>query len=143
MECIAEQDVLKEEDGPYNCEWCSNGPDEQGFQKWYSGRKNAKKRHLNDRPKSRGVGYAEDLPPRYSAPKDLDGRVKEIKEISRRKAVKRRKLEEAAQSLVDAGGHHLADMEGMNGLDGRPVTDELVDELIQNGNIDPEEWSED
>jgi hypothetical protein len=46
---------------------------------------------------------------------------------------KKRKLEEAAQSIVDVGGHHTVDMQGMSGLSARPVTDELVDELIQIG----------
>ena len=76
-------------------------------------------------------------------PPDWEGKVKEIKEISRRNAIKKRKLEEAAQNIVDGGGHHTVDMQGISGLSARPVTDELVDELIQIGEVDPEQISED
>jgi hypothetical protein len=34
-------------------------------------------------------------------------------------------------------------MQGISGLSARPVTDELVDELIQIGEVDPEQISED
>lgn len=143
IECIAEEDVPDDENDTFNCEWCRRDPDEKGFQRWYSGRKVPKLRHLNDRPISRGVKEGEDLPQRYSSPPDWEGKVKEIKEISRRNTIKKRKLEEAAQSIVDAGGHHTVDTQGMSGLSARPVTDELVDELIQMGEVDPEQMSDD
>ena len=106
-------------------------------------KKDSQLRHLNDRPISKGVKEGEDLPPRYSSPPDWEGKVKEIKEMSRRKAIKKRKLEEAAQNIVDGGGHHTVDMQGISGLSARPVTDELVDELIQIGEVDLEQISED
>jgi hypothetical protein len=142
IECIAEEDIPEEGDEKHNCEYCRRDTDVEGYQRWYSDRKNPKKRHLNDRPISNGVQLGQDLPPRYSSPKDWEGKVKETKEMSRRKAVKKRKLEEAAQNIVDAGGHHTVDMQGMNGLSARPVTDELVDELIQIGDVDPEQFND-
>ena len=62
----------------------------------------------------------------------------EVKELARRAAVKKRKLKEAAEQLVDEGGHHMVDAEGMAGLQLRAADDGLVDEFIGSGEIDPE-----
>jgi hypothetical protein len=102
-------------------------------------------RHLNDRPISKGVKEGEDLPPRYSSPPDWEGGESERNQgnLQTKSNQKKRKLEEAAQNIVDGGGHHTVDMQGISGLSARAVTDELVDELIQIGEVDPEQISDD
>ena len=72
----------------------------------------------------------------YSAPVSWQGKVEEVQEFARRAAVKKRKLMDSAQELVDGGGHHVVDAEGMAGLELRPVDDGLVDELLGAGMID-------
>ena len=67
----------------------------------------------------------------------------EIKEQARRRAVKNRKLEEAAQEIVDGGGHHVSDTQGANGLEPRRVDDGFVDEMVGAGFLDPDELSDD
>jgi hypothetical protein len=88
-ESITEKDVPEDEEDTFNCDWCRRDADDKGFQRWYSGRKTPKLRHRNDRPISQGVQEGEDFPPRYLSPPDWEGKVKEIKEISRRKAIKK------------------------------------------------------
>ena len=66
-----------------------------------------------------------------------------MKEIARRNAIKKRKLEEAVQQMADAGGHHEVDAQGMDGLEARPVDDALVDDFIVAGFVDPDELSGD
>ena len=75
-------------------------------------------------------------PVQYSAPVSWQGKVEEVQELARRAAVKKRKLMDTAQELVDGGGHHAVDAEGMAGLELRPVDDGLVDELLGAGMID-------
>ena len=65
-----------------------------------------------------------------------EGKVEEVQELARRAEVKKRKLMDTAQELVDGGGHHAVDAEGMTGLELRPVDDGLVDELLGAGMID-------
>jgi hypothetical protein len=61
------------------------------------------------------------------------GKVKQVKELARRAAIKKRKLTEAVEKLVDEGGHHLVDAEGMAGLELRPVNDGMIDEVLEAG----------
>lgn len=70
---------------------------------------------------------------RYSAPPSWEGKVKQVKELARRAAIKKRKLTEAVEKLVDEGGHHLVDAEGMAGLELRPVNDGMIDEVLEAG----------
>jgi hypothetical protein len=122
----------------WKCEWCSDAPDKIGMQRWRTGRKRPKLRHLNDRPIVAGVGIGEDKPQTFTEPKQWEGKMIEIKEISRRKSIKKRKLEESVQELMDKGGHHMVDAEGQNGLELRPVDDTLIDEMVGAGIINPE-----
>jgi hypothetical protein len=55
MQCIAEEDVPEDDNDTFNCDWYRHDADKEGFQRWYSGRKTPKLRHLNDRPISKGV----------------------------------------------------------------------------------------
>ena len=73
---------------------------------------------------------------RYSAPPSWDGKVEQVKELARRAAIKKRKLTEAVEKLVDEGGHHLVDAEGMAGLELRPVNDGMIDEVLQAGLVE-------
>lgn len=127
----------------WKCEWCTNGADHQGKQRWTTGRKKAKLRHVNDAPRARGAKADEEPPARYSAAPTWDGKVTEIKELARREAVKKRKLHEAAESLVGKGGHHLVDAEGLGGLELRAVDECLVDDFINAGIIDDEMQGDD
>ena len=65
-----------------------------------------------------------------------------MQEISRRKAIKKRKLKDLVERRVDEGGHHMVDAEGSNGLEARPVDDALVDEMVGAGIVDPEDLSD-
>lgn len=130
-------------EGQWICEWCTNGPDDKGYMRWKSGRKKAKLRHINDTPKAQGVQQGDEVPKRYSAPPSWEGKVEEVRELSQRQAVKKRKLRVAVQELVDGGGHHMADAEGADGLEPRAVDDGLVDEIVGAGLIDPDNMSND
>lgn len=39
------------------------------------------------------------------------------------------------EKLVDEGGHHLVDAEGMAGLELRPVNDGMIDEVLEAGRV--------
>ena len=118
----------------WTCVWCKNMPDKQGYQRW---KKGARKRHVRDFPKLHGAEYGENQPQRYSAPPTWEGKVAEVKELARRQAIRKRKLTETVEGLVDQGGHHLVDAQGMAGLVLRPVDAGLVDEMIGEGLVDP------
>ena len=45
-------------------------------------------------------------------------------------------MTEAVEQLVDEGGHHLVDAEGMAGLELRPVNDGMIDEVLQAGLVE-------
>ena len=83
------------------------------------------------------------MPSNYSAPPSWDGKVKEVKELARRSAIKKRKLTEAVEQLVAEGGHHVVDAEGAAGLEMRPVDDGLVDELVGAGVVDEADYEAD
>lgn len=142
-DCANVPDAFDAGSDDWRCEWCLNGADREGNQRWLSGRKKPKLRHLNDRPVAKGAQAGMDPPLEYSAPPLWEGKVEEIRELSRRQAVKKRKLRVAVQDLVDAGGHHLMDAEGQGGLESRAVDDGLVDELVGAGIVDPDELGED
>lgn len=141
-DCANVPDAVGESDEHWRCEWCCSKVDQEGYQRWTTGRKKPKKRHLKDRPRVNGGQEGKDPPQKYSAPRDWDGKVEEIRELSRRQAIKKRKLAEAVQELVDEEGHHLVDAEGMNGLGLRNVDDGLVDEMVGAGFIHPEDFDE-
>ena len=62
--------------------------------------------------------------------------------MSRRLAIKKRKLQEAVEELVDQKGHHLVDAEGMAGLELRAVDDGLVDEMVGAGMVHPDDMDD-
>ena len=45
-------------------------------------------------------------------------------------------MTEAVEKLIDEGGHHLVDAEGMAGLELRPVNDGMIDEVLQAGLVE-------
>jgi hypothetical protein len=59
-----------------------------------------------------------------------------VKELGQRAAIKKRKLTEAVEKLVDERGHHLVDAEGMAGLELRPVNDGMIDEVLEAGLVE-------
>ncbi len=120
----------------WKCEWCEDKEDREGYHRWREGRKRPKKRHFRDMPKNQGIAKDAESPMQHSAPVSWEGKVEQIKELARRAAVKKRKLMDSAQELVDGGGHHEVDAEGMAGLELRAVDDGLIDELIGAGMID-------
>lgn len=132
-DCVGVVDIGAVQSDDWKCEWCKSVVDKRGFQKWESGRKNAKKRHRKDIPKLNGAILGGDTAVRYSAPPSWDGKVEQVKEFARRAAIKKRKLTEAVENLVDKGGHHLVDTEGIAGLEPRPVDDGMIDEALQAG----------
>jgi PHD-finger len=132
-DCVGVVDAASVQNDDWKCEWCKSDIDKEGYQRWKSGRKNAKKRHHKDIPKLNGGVLGGDPPIRHSAPPSWEGKVEEVKELARRAAIKKRKLTEAVEKLVDEGGHHLVDAEGMDGLELRPVNEGMIDEAIGAG----------
>ena len=86
-DCADVADVAAVQNTDWKCEWCKNGVDKEGFQRWKSGRKNAKKRHRNDVPKLKGAVLGGDPAVRYSAPPSWEGKVEQVKEMARRAAI--------------------------------------------------------
>jgi hypothetical protein len=129
-------------DDEWKCEWCLDTVDKEGYQRWRTGRKKPKKRHHRDEPRHHGVAMGLDKRPKSLNPPDWDGKVKQVREEARRAAVKKRKLTDAVELLVDKGGHHVVDAEGMAGLETRPVDDALVDELVGAGLVTVSESSD-
>ena len=87
----------------WTCEWCRDPIDKQGYQRWRTDRKKAKRRHQRDMPRLNGAILGGDPPPRYSAPPTWEGKVAQVQELARRAAVKKRKLTEAVEQLVAEG----------------------------------------
>jgi len=142
-DCVSLADDYEPGEAQWNCEWCTNGADDKGKQRWKSNRKKAKLRDIKDLPRLNGAVQGGDHPVRYSSPPSWEGKVAEVKDLSQRMAVKKRKLKVAVQALIDESGHHLTDAEGMHGTEARPGDDGLVDEMIGAGFLDPEEMGED
>jgi hypothetical protein len=134
-DCVGVADVAAVQNDDWKCEWCKSVVDKEGYQRWKSGRKKAKKRHRKDVPKLNGAVLGGDPSVRYSAPPSWDGKVEQVKELARRAAIKKRKLTEAVEQLVDEGGHHLVDAEGMAGLELRPVNEGMIDEMLEAGRL--------
>ena len=84
-----------------------------------------------------------DGPKTYSSPPSWEGKVAEAREISRRKTIQKRKLNDRVEQGVDEGGHHMDDAEGSNGLEVRHVDDALIDEMVGADMVDPEAMSDD
>ncbi len=142
-DCVGLEDDYDAEQSAYKCEWCTNGTDDKGKQRWTSGRKKAKLRDVKDLPTHNGAQLGGDHPVRYSAPPEWEGKVAEVRDLSQRMAVTKRKLKVAAQQIIDEGGHHLADAEGVNGTEARPPDDGLVDEMVNAMMLDPEALEDD
>lgn len=135
-DCAGVEDFAAAQNDDWKCEWCKSDVDKEGYQRWKSERKKAKKRHCKDVPKLNGAVLGGDHAVRYSAPPSWDGKVEQVQEFARRAQIKKRKLTEAVEKLVDEGGHHLVDAEGMAGLELRPVNDGMIDEVLQAGLIE-------
>lgn len=133
FDCIGLDDDTDMDGVEWECEWCLDVVDREGFQRWRTDRKRPKKRHQKDVPRLKGGAPGEDPLPRWSAPRDWDGKVAEVEELARRAAVKNRKLTEAVEQLFDEGGHHLADAEGLAGLEARTVDEAVIDEVLAEG----------
>lgn len=134
-DCVGLGDEEEVAEVDWECDWCLSVTDKSGYQRWTRGRKKAKLRHQNDRPKLQGAVLGGDPPKRHSAPPTWEGKVLQVQELARRAAVKKKKLTEAAEKLVSEGAHHLADAEGMAGLELRPVDDAMLDEMVGAGVI--------
>lgn len=141
--CVDIESDADVEDDEWKCEWCQSDVDKEGYQRWRSHRKKPKKRHSRDIPRLHGAQLGQNPPSRFSAPATWEGKVAEVKELSRRAAIKKRKLTEAAELLVVQEGHHLMDAEGMAGLEARAVDDGLVDEMLEAGYLDDVEMDDD
>lgn len=135
-DCAGVADVAEFENAYWKCEWCESAVDKGGFQRWKTGRELPKKRHRNDIPRLNGAVLGGNPPKRYSNPSSWEGKVEQVKEKARRAAIKKRKLTEAVEKLVDEGGHHLVDAEGMAGLELRPVNDGMIDEAVEAGLVE-------
>jgi len=134
-DCAKIPDEFDAKNNDWMCEYCLDTPDREGYQRWKAGRKKPKKRHYKDTPKAQGAKLGGPELVQFSAPRAWDEKVQEIKERSRRNSIKKRKLQEAVEVMIDTGGHHLVDAEGMAGLEARPVDDALIDEMVVSGRV--------
>ena len=82
-DCLDIPDDSDFENAEFKCEWCSDKEDKLGMQRWRTGRKKPKLRHLNDRPIVAGVEEGADKSPMFAEPIKWDDKVDEIKELSR------------------------------------------------------------
>lgn len=78
-DCVGVADAAAD----WKCEWSESVVDKEGFQRWKSGRKKAKKRHRKDIPKLNGAILGGDPAVRYSAPPSWEGKVEQVKELAR------------------------------------------------------------
>jgi hypothetical protein len=143
FKCVGLKDEGVADGEDWKCEWCLSDVDKQGYQRWRTGRKIAKKRHRLDTPRFNGAQPGQDAPTRYSAPVSWDDKVAEVKELARRAAIKKRKLTEAVEQLVDGEGHHVRDAEGLAGLEMRPINEGFIDELVGAGIVNEADYEED
>jgi hypothetical protein len=141
--CVGLADAADVGGDAWKCEWCLSYIDKQGYQRWTTGRGRPSRRHHLDVPRLKGGSLGGDPPPRFSASTQWDGKVAEVKEMARRAAIKKRKLTEAVEGVMAGAGHHLADAEGMAGLEMRPVDDGCVDEMIEAGIVDENQFNGD
>lgn len=139
FDCVGFEDDKDVKDDVWKCEWCNYKIGKDGIQRWISKRKRAKNRHYKDAPRRNGAVRGGNPPKSFSAPQDWDGKVAEIKEIARRAAIKKKKLTDAVEKLVDEGGHHLVDAVGMAGLDVRAVDGAMIDEMLGAGLVEEDE----
>lgn len=115
----------------WKCGWCVEQPDKNGKHRWVPPEfVKGKLRHWKDVPRLKGGVLGGTPPQQYSSPLSWEGKVAEVQELARRAAIKKKKLTEAVEKLVEEGGHHLVDAEGMVGLESRPVTEAMIDEVI-------------
>lgn len=142
FDCVGIANRADVQNDDWKCDWCLDDVDREGYQRWRSGRQIPKKRHRRDVPKLNGAQLGQSAPPRFSAPPTWEGKVAEVKELARRAAIKKRKLKEEVERLVDEGGHHVVDAEGMAGLELRAVDDGLVDEMVVAGIVDPDAFDD-
>lgn len=142
FDCVRLADGTDVQNVDWKCEWCLDAVDRAGYQRWRTGRNIPKKRHHRDRPRVNGAQLGQNPPRRYSAPQSWEGKVEEVKELARRAAVKKRKLKDAVEKLIDEGGHHVVDAEGMAGLELRPADEGLVDDFVATGRVDPDAISD-
>ena len=54
-DCVGVADASVVQNDDWKCEWCKSDIDKEGYQRWKSGRKKAKKRHRKDIPKLNGA----------------------------------------------------------------------------------------
>jgi hypothetical protein len=134
--CVGYTDALEDSENEWKCEWCLCEPDRDAKHRWISGRTKAKLRHFRDTPRAKGAVLGGDPPPGTAYPASWAGKVAEIKERSRRAGLVKRKLEDRAATVIEGGGHHQVDRQGMAGLEARVVTSDLIDELLEDGVID-------
>ena len=142
-DCAGLEDDFEAGDNEWKCNWCENGADDQGKERWTLNRKQPKLRHRNDHPRAKGAVLGGNGRKEYSAPPSWDGKVAQVKKISRRNAVKKRKLKDLVEQEINKGGHHMVDAEGLNALEARPVDDMLMDDMVGCGILDPEAMSDD
>lgn len=141
-DCAGLADNFDAGEDEWKCEWCTNGADKQGYERWLSGRERPKRRHRNDHPRNKGAVLGGDKPQAFTNPPSWEGKVAQIQEISRREAIKKRKLKDLVEKQINEGGHHLVDAEGMDGLEARPVDDALIDEMVGAGIVSLEDVSD-
>lgn len=130
------------EDVRWTCEWCLDVADREGFHRWRKNRGRPVKRHRLDTPALKGGAMGQDKQPTLTAPPTWEGKVEEVLEAARRAAIKKKKLVDAVERLVEGGGHHVVDAEGMAGLEARAVDDGLLDEILGAGLVDENQLDE-
>lgn len=142
IDCVGLKSRDDVKDKAWNCFWCQDAPDKEGFQRWRFKREKPKKRFVQDTPKVRKALNNGVDPDCFTNPRTWEGKVAQVKELARKAAVKKRKLKASVENLVKEGGHHLVDAEGLAGLEQRPVDDCMIDEMVGEKLVDEEDEEE-
>lgn len=142
IDCVGLKSDSEVKNKDWKCFWCQDVPDKEGFQRWRYNRKMPKKRLVQDTPKVRKARNNGVDPDCFTNPPTWEGKVAQVKELSRKAAVKKRKLTAAVEGLVKEGGHHLVDAQGLGGLEQRPVDECMIDEMIEEELVDEQDEEE-
>lgn len=150
LDCVGLDEAEAQGADDWQCGYCQSALEEDGTRAWnlaipqgkYKKPRVAKPRMDGKTPRALGI-TPEGMEMVDVGPSTWE----EIVLTARAGAMKLRRAEEAykkkAAQLVKAGGHHVVDQMGLGGVEPRPITNELLDDLIVNGDLGDEEGGED
>ncbi len=130
------------QDENWRCGFCVDAEDDEGNQAWVGkvaksvnkGKRAKLTRNIADTPRAQGLVL--------DSPESTPAKVPSWEEIiaccesgGKKIRVEEKKLKDKAQRAISRGGHHVVDALGNGGVELRPVSNALVDELLVSGVI--------